>query len=59
MTARKSLDPECDGSILCTVSNHTFVRHYLNGKMTFLHISLTKGQRKTLSERRRKVSSNE
>ena len=52
MSARKAVEPGCDGTVLCPVPGH--VQSWSNGAtQTSRHIPLTPGQRKTLREYRR------
>jgi len=49
---RKPLDEGCIGGIWCPVEGHVVRTNYLNGKWTIHHIPLTRGQIRTLHERR-------
>lgn len=51
--ARKPLDPDCNASVTCPVEGHVSVRlsRERNQQITWKHIPLTDGQRKTHRER--------
>ena len=52
MSSRKPLDPKCDGGILCPVDDHVITQRIGFNTQVRKHIKLTRGQVKTLSERR-------
>lgn len=54
MNARKPVDPNCDGSVICQVDGHVLGR-WSGGNRVFEHIPLTNGQQKTIRERNRAV----
>lgn len=53
MSARKPLEPDCDGGIFCLVPGHLTATPRGRGVTCYGHIPLTAGQNKTLRERRR------
>lgn len=54
MSARKPLDPECNASVTCPVAGHVTTRiRKRDGRITWRHVALTEGQRKTHRERGR------
>lgn len=58
MSARKPLDPNCDGSIFCPVQGHVAKRWMpFQQKEHWAHIPLTVGQEKTRRERKAAIRS--
>lgn len=53
MSARKPLDEGCIGGIWCEVPGHVSRIHKGGGQWVVKHIPLTRGQQKTLWERRK------
>lgn len=53
MSARKPVEPGCDGSVLCQVRGHVTSRLTVHGHIAFSHVPLTVGQRKTIREQAR------
>jgi hypothetical protein len=52
MSARKPLEEGCTGGIFCPMPGHVRTRSNGLGRATTSHIMLTRGQSKTLRERR-------
>ena len=53
MSARKPLDPDCNGSVTCPVEGHVITRiRKRDGRIKWKHTPLTLGQRKTHRERK-------